>query len=73
MDTKAWYLSRGVWGSVVVIGAMLLKQFGHDISPELQGQMVDFAINAVTLVGGAVALWGRIKATKTIGTNKPTQ
>lgn len=67
MDNKAWYLSRGVWGSVVVILAMLLKSFGHEISPDLQGAMVDNAIAVVTVIGGVIALVGRVKATKTIG------
>jgi hypothetical protein len=67
MDQKPWYQSRAIWGSAVAIGASLLKLSGHELPSELQGQAVDLILNAVTLIGGAIALYGRVKASTTIG------
>ncbi len=67
MDQKPWYQSRTIWASAVAIGASLLKLGGHELPTELQGQAVDLILTVVTAIGGAIALYGRVKANTTIG------
>jgi hypothetical protein len=62
-DPKPWYASAGVLGALVVILAQIAAAFGWAIDvPALTGYLTD----AVTLAGGAVALWGRIRAEQPI-------
>jgi hypothetical protein len=64
---KPWYASKAVWGSVVAIGAGAAAIFHYDIGADTQVALVDWLIGAGGLVGGAIALYGRIKATHKIG------
>jgi len=62
-DPKPWYTSFGVLGAVVVIIAQIAAAFGWAVDvPALNGYISD----AVTLAGGAAALWGRIRAEQPI-------
>jgi len=70
-DTKAWYESKGVWGSLISIIALVVGLFGvHNLTPEVQAQLSD---NLATIgsalgvvVGSIVALYGRLTAKTTI-------
>lgn len=66
-DTKRWYQSRAVWGSVVAIIAPLSMLIGREIDPAMQSSLIELLVLAGSTVAGAVALWGRLKATKSIG------
>lgn len=61
---KPWYSSKGVWGGVVTLLAMVLGAFGLALSPEESEQLV----LAFTAIGGAVGsvlgIYGRMKATE---------
>lgn len=77
-NTKAWWQSTGVWGAVVAIVASGLGVAGYTVTPDDQTAIVAGAEQAVhiglevsSLAGGAIALWGRIRATKTIGSRAP--
>lgn len=61
-DTKAWWQSRGVWGSLVAIGAGAVGVTGINLDAPIQAELTDILISGATLAGGAVALYGRIKA-----------
>lgn len=71
MDTKAWYLSKTVWGALVAIIAQALVLLGI-FTPELdtaavQGQLqdpatIDRILNLVTVVASAFAIYGRAKS-----------
>jgi len=37
------------------------------VDPEIQGSLVDFCIALGSAVGGVMAIYGRIKATRAIG------
>ena len=67
-DSKPWWQSTGVWGGVVAVLAVGLGFFGYQISGDLQAELVETITSAIALGGGVLAIWGRIKATKTIGT-----
>ena len=59
---KKWYESKGVWGGIVALFAVLIGAFGYAITPEDAQGLVD----AFSAIGGAVgailAIYGRIKA-----------
>lgn len=66
-DSKAWYASRGVWGSLVAVGAGIAGIWGYSITEADQATVVA-AVSAIAgSVGGLVALWGRLKASKKVG------
>jgi len=71
---KPWYQSTSVWGGLVSIGAGAAGAFGYTISPEDQAAIVNAASQTATLImsasamiGGAMAIIGRVRASKKIG------
>lgn len=73
MGTTPWWASRGIWGSLVAIVASLVALASHNkvnILPADQDQLVTLIMTIAGAVGGGVALYGRIMATKEIGSGK---
>lgn len=69
--TKPWYLSRTIWGGVIAILSAILGYFGYQIAPEDQEFLIAGLMGLASFVGGAVAVIGRVKASRQIGpTNK---
>lgn len=73
-ETKAWWQSSGIWGSLVVVVSAGAGMIGYTIAPDDQAHLVtaatksvELATQAMALVGGLVALVGRVRATKRIG------
>lgn len=71
--SKSWTGSAGVWGGVVAVAASGLNLLGYTVSLADQAalanslsQMVTLGTSIVGIVGGLVAIYGRVKATKTI-------
>lgn len=75
---KSWLASKGVIGGIlatlspvlILIGSVL----GYMVSPSdvteaasLVDQLQALALSAIGVVGGILAVWGRIAATKKIG------
>ena len=66
-QTKAWYHSRTVWGSMIVVAATLLSAGGVNIDQSAQAQMTE-AMLQITGVGASLyAIYGRLKADSVIG------
>ena len=65
-QTEKWYQSRGVWGGLIAVVAGIAALFGLTISAEVQVEVVDLLIALGPVIGGALALYGRLKATKRI-------
>jgi hypothetical protein len=63
-DAKPWYLSAGVWGAFVTLLGSALSLLKFRLDPALLDDLRDWVLSLVTLVGGAVALYGRIRATR---------
>jgi hypothetical protein len=63
--------SRGVWGGIVVILGLLGSFFGFDLDEDSKKVIIDQGVaagSAVSVaVGAALAIYGRIKASKVIG------
>jgi hypothetical protein len=65
MNTKAWWQSKTVWGSIVAFIAMALNAIGIDISSE-SPKLVDGILNLVSLAATIFAIVSRIRARKVI-------
>lgn len=71
-SVKSLFASKTVWG-IIITGLSLAggAWFGLQIDPETQAVLVDegaaFGAGLGTVVGQALALYGRIVATKKIG------
>tara|TARA_Y100000310_G_scaffold175364_1_gene175414 strand:- start:260 stop:487 length:228 start_codon:yes stop_codon:yes gene_type:complete len=65
--TQPWYRSRGVLGGLVAFAAGIATMFGLNLDAAWQGEFVNWLVALGGVIGGAAALWGRIKATKRIG------
>jgi hypothetical protein len=65
-QSKPWYQSTGVMGSIVAVMAAAGGFFGYSISPDDQREIVLWVSQAAGLVGGLTAWWGRVSATRRI-------
>jgi len=59
MTEKPWYKSKTIWGSIVAVLALVAGAFGYSVGPDAQAEIVT---SLVGVVGGAFAIYGRIKA-----------
>jgi len=66
-DMKSILASKTVWGGLIAIAAALLGMFGYTVTPSDQVAVVDAIAAVAAAVGGAIAIFGRIVATKRIG------
>ena len=66
-DNKSWWASKTVWGGVIALLAGILGLFGYQLLPDDQTALVDGGVSLAALVGGLIAIWGRVKASKTVG------
>lgn len=72
--TKSLLASTTIWGAALSIAAAAAGIAGYSISAADQAQALDLIGQVFSLwdriaviVGGAVAIWGRIRATHRIG------
>jgi hypothetical protein len=66
-DYKSLLASKTVWGGFLALFAGFAGIFGYSISPADQVQAVDAVASVASSIGGIVAIYGRVKATKVIG------
>jgi hypothetical protein len=69
-DTKQWYQSTSILGSIVTVIALFASIFNYTIDTEAQAQIVSIIIAVFGLAGSIYAIVGRVKATKVIS-SKP--
>ena len=62
--TKPWYTSLTVWAAVVSVVASCLSLFHVHLDAQLRADLADWLLSLATLVGGAAALYGRLRATR---------
>lgn len=72
IDSKPWYWSVGVWGAITTLIASIAGLFKSQLDPQLLSDIQTWLISVVTLAGGAIALWGRLRATRRIGPEDPS-
>lgn len=61
-----WYKSKGVWGGIIACLAAVAGAFGYIVSPEDQAGLADAAVVVAGAVGGVLAVYGRVKATRVV-------
>ena len=66
-DTKYWYQSKTVWGSLIAIMASVLHAGGFELGSEAQNELADSIVALVGAVGGLLAIYGRLSAEKRVG------
>lgn len=71
-DSKAWYLSKTVWGALVAVLASILHISGFELGVLEQGQLIDALVGIAGSVGGMVALYGRIVASHALVSKEKT-
>lgn len=64
---KGMLSSKGVWGGLIVVLSALLGMFGYTIGLEDQQALTDVVSQIGAMVGGLLAIYGRITASKRIG------
>ena len=68
MDSKAWWLSKGIWGGIVsAVAGILAAIWGVSLSPDDQELVVNLALAVASAAGGVMAIVGRLLAKKPIG------
>lgn len=66
-DTKAWYLSRTVWASLVTILLSIAGLVGVGVDAINPEGLADAFLQAATAIAGIIAVAGRLAATRKIG------
>lgn len=67
LDMKPWYQSKTVWGALIAIAAPLLGQAGLQVGGAEEAEIADALTTLAGTVGGLLALYGRLTATKGVG------
>jgi len=65
-ETKVWYMSLTLWGAIVTVLAAIGGLFGIDIDADTQKQIIEYIVLGASAIGGLMAAYGRIRASKTI-------
>ena len=63
---KAWWESKTVWGGVIALLGGVAAGFGYVVSPEDQEIISTGIVGIASAVGGLLAVYGRVKASKAI-------
>lgn len=66
-QNKPWYESKAVIGGIVAVASGIAGVAGIAISPENQEAIVAAVTAIGSAVGGALAVYGRVKASQPIG------
>ena len=66
LQVKSWYQSLGVWGGIGTIVVGLLSAMHIASQPGDAQAISDWCTALLTVVGGCIALYGRLRATKAI-------
>ena len=65
---KSLLTSKTFWGGMVSIGGMALSVTHYRLSPADAASLTDLLSGIAAGIGGVIAIYGRIAATKKIGT-----
>ena len=65
-ETKSVWTSKTIWGGLVALAANLMRQFGFEISPDMEAELTNTVLQLVEYVGILLVLVGRLTAKKTV-------
>lgn len=66
-DFKGMFASKTVWGGIVALLAGVLGLLGYTVNAADQATLIEMATAVAASVGGVIAIYGRVKASKKIG------
>lgn len=66
MQSKSWFASKTMWGAILATLAGFAGVLGYTVSPEDIAGIEQAVVSLISIVGGLVAAWGRITASKPI-------
>lgn len=70
-ESKPWYASSGIWGGILAAAAPAIGLVFHmTVSSADTAQLADALAAIGAGIGGLVAVYGRVKATKQITASK---
>jgi len=67
MSEKPWWQSRAIIGALVAVISGLVSLTGVVLSPEDAQTLETLLLSLGSVVGGLLAIYGRVKAKSTIG------
>lgn len=65
-DVKNWWQSKTIWGGIITVLAVALGAFGYTLSGDDQSALVEIVSAIGGAVGGLLAIYGRVKASKAV-------
>ena len=65
-NSKPWYASKTIWGSLIAMLAGISSAFGFEIDIPTQSELVDGALKVAAAAGSLLAIYGRFSATQPI-------
>ena len=65
-ETKPWYTSRTIWGSLVAVVAALLAALGLPLDQNSQVLLTDVILQIIAVCGSLFAIFGRLGASAQI-------
>jgi uncharacterized membrane protein len=63
---KKWYTSKTLFGAALASAAGIAGLLGYTVSPDEVANVEGALVSIISIVGGLIAAYGRIKATKEI-------
>lgn len=70
VETKSVWSSKAVWGGLIAVVASVLGIWGYSVTPADQASIVELLTSVAAAIGGGIAIWGRVVASKKIGAAK---
>jgi hypothetical protein len=61
-NTKPWYTSKTIWGSLIAMLAGISSAFGFDFDASIQSGLVDGILIVIAAAGSLMAIYGRLSA-----------
>lgn len=65
-DTKGLLASKAVWGGIIALVAGIAGIFGYTLDAGAQEQLSAAIVSVASAIGGILAIYGRVKASKVI-------
>ena len=65
-EMKEWWKSKTIWGGIVALLSGIAGVFGYTLLPDDQAALVDGGALLAGSIGGFIAIWGRVKASKSL-------
>lgn len=66
-DVKHWLASKTVWGGIIVVAATIAGFLGFTVDEADKTTLLGYVDQIVVIGGGLLAIFGRIYASKKIG------